>query len=118
MGYLSYFSITILSCKKDDNENSRPIITLKAGGQYTPNLQEIPAGGKLKFGIKVTSGDDIITNPRIQRIADGKLLTEKDQELMYDQGNKESGAFKVFPSCDFFSNRAVKALTEARFEKI
>ena len=29
---------------------------------------------------------------------------------------KEGGKFRIFPSCDFFSDRAVKALSEIRFE--
>ena len=81
LGLSILFSVTLFNCKKDDIENSKPIITIKVGGLYTPDLQEIPAGGKLKFGIKVNSGDGIITNLRIQRIADGKLITEKDQGI-------------------------------------
>ena len=30
---------------------------------------------------------------------------------------KDGGKFRIFPSCDFFSDRAVKALTEIRIEK-
>lgn len=78
-GLFILLSITVISCKKDDDESTKPIITLNIGGQYTPDLQEIPAGGKLRFGIKAMSGNGIITNLRIQRIADGKLITEKDQ---------------------------------------
>ena len=31
---------------------------------------------------------------------------------------KDGGKFRIFPSCDFFSDRAVKALSEIRFELI
>ncbi len=81
LGLLILFSAIELSCKKDDDQNSKPTITLKVGGQYTPDLQEIPAGGKLRFGIKATNGGGFITNLRIQRIADGKLINEKDQGI-------------------------------------
>ena len=49
-----------------------------------------------------------------------ELFNRNDQAeflLMYEPNNRESGAFKVFPACDFFSDRAVKALTEIRFIK-
>jgi len=74
--FLSYLT----SCKKDDNTTAlKPIITLKTSVDYTQNGQAVPAGGKLTFGIKATNGDAILTNLRIQRIADGTLITEKDQ---------------------------------------
>ncbi|NVO10547.1 MAG: hypothetical protein HXX16_11340 [Bacteroidales bacterium] len=66
-------------CKKDDEPTSKPIITLKSGGDYTQNGQSIAVGGKLKFGIMATNPRAIITDLKIQRIADGKLITEKDQ---------------------------------------
>lgn len=81
LGLFILFSFTVLSCKKDDSQNSKPIIILKTGGIYTPDMQEIPAGGKLKFGIKAINGEGYITNLRIQRIADGKLIIEKDQGI-------------------------------------
>ena len=31
---------------------------------------------------------------------------------------KDGGKFRIFPSCDFFSDRAVKALSEIRFELV
>lgn len=53
-------------------------------------------------------------------ISYAELFNRNDQAeflLMCDPNNKESGVFKVFPACDFFSDRAVKALTEVRFTK-
>ncbi|RPH30722.1 MAG: hypothetical protein EHM93_15305 [Bacteroidales bacterium] len=49
-----------------------------------------------------------------------ELFNRNDQSeflLISNPDNKESGCFKIFPACDFFSDRAVKALTEVRFEK-
>ena len=49
-----------------------------------------------------------------------ELFNRNDQAeflLIYNPTNKEDGCFKVFPAPDFFSDRAVKALTEVRFEK-
>jgi hypothetical protein len=34
------------------------------------------------------------------------------------ENEKDGGKFRIFPSCDFFSDRAVKALSEIRFEPI
>lgn len=44
-----------------------------------------------------------------------ELLNRTDQAeflLVEERDNQEGGAFKVFPAADFFSDRAVKALTE------
>lgn len=49
-----------------------------------------------------------------------ELFNRNDQSeflLISDPENREGGCFKVFPAPDFFSDRAVKALTEIRFEK-
>jgi len=49
-----------------------------------------------------------------------ELFNRNDQAeflLISDPNNKDGGCFKVFPACDFFSDRAVKALSEVRFEK-
>lgn len=90
-------------CKKDDEANLKPTITLKTGGDYTQNNQGVPAGGKLKFGIKATNGGAIITYLKIQRIADGKIVTEKDQGLYIKDSletnfspNKSSAAQEIW----------------------
>jgi len=49
-----------------------------------------------------------------------ELFNRNDQSeflLISDPGNREDGCFKLFPAPDFFSDRAVKALTEVRFER-
>lgn len=49
-----------------------------------------------------------------------ELFNRNDQSeflLISDPSNKEGGCYKVFPAPDFFSDRAVKSLTEMRFEK-
>ena len=85
MKYKSIIHLLILlllyctGCKKDDETTIKPLITLKTGGDYTQNDKFVPLGGKMKFGIKATNGGAIITYLRIQRIADGKMITEKDQ---------------------------------------
>ena len=70
----------------------------------------------IKHGLFVFAGLD---GYRVA-ISYAELFNRNDQAeflLICDPNNKESGVFKVFPACDFFSDRAVKALTEVRFEK-
>jgi hypothetical protein len=46
-----------------------------------------------------------------------EMCNRNDQEyslLLYNEDDNGKGKFRVFPSCDFFSDRAVKALTEIR----
>ncbi len=48
-----------------------------------------------------------------------ELMNRSDQEeilLVPCPEDKDGGKFRIFPSCDFFSDRAVKALSEIRFE--
>ncbi len=72
-------------CKKNDDVTIKPRILLK-NGDYTINDQYVPVGGKLKFGITATDGNAIITNLRIQRIADGQKITELDKGLFIKDG--------------------------------
>ncbi|SDB92803.1 hypothetical protein [Williamwhitmania taraxaci] len=49
-----------------------------------------------------------------------ELFNRNDQAeflLLNDQSDKDGGCFKIFPACDFFSDRAVKSLKEVRFER-
>jgi len=94
---LLLFTILILtaSCKKDDESTQKPIILLKNGG-YTSNDELVPVGGKLNFGITATDGGAILTNLRIQRIADGKTITELDKGIYIKHGglNFDYSSFK------------------------
>jgi len=48
-----------------------------------------------------------------------ELFNRNDQQeflLIDDPQNMEGGRYKLFPACDFFSDRAIKALNEIRFE--
>ncbi|SDB92780.1 hypothetical protein SAMN05216323_101015 [Williamwhitmania taraxaci] len=72
-------------CKKEDGSTVMPRILLK-NGAYTQNEQFIPVGGKLTFGITATDGNAIITNIKIQRIADGVVITELDQGVYIPDG--------------------------------
>jgi hypothetical protein len=49
-----------------------------------------------------------------------ELFNRNDQAeflLISDNNEKDGGCFRIFPACDFFSDRAVKALFDIRFEK-
>jgi len=49
-----------------------------------------------------------------------ELFNRNDQAeflLTYDPNDKEAGCFRIFPAPDFFSDRAIKALTEVMFER-
>jgi len=72
-------------CKKEDGTTQSPLIILK-NGDYTQNEQLVPVGGKLRFGITATNGGAIITNLRIQRMSDGKTITELDKGLYIPEG--------------------------------
>ena len=50
-----------------------------------------------------------------------EIMNRNDQAeilLVPCENEKDGGKFRVFPSCDFFSDRAVKALSEIHFELI
>ncbi|MGD9976649.1 MAG: hypothetical protein AB7S54_01815 [Bacteroidales bacterium] len=48
-----------------------------------------------------------------------ELFNRNDQQeflLIDDPQNMEGGRYRLFPACDFFSDRAIKALSEIRYE--
>ncbi|BDX36833.1 hypothetical protein CYCD_01880 [Tenuifilaceae bacterium CYCD] len=48
-----------------------------------------------------------------------ELFNRNDQQdflLIDDPKNMEGGRYKLFPACDFFSDRAIKVLSEIRYE--
>lgn len=50
-----------------------------------------------------------------------ELFNRNDQQeilLIESPGDKDGGVFKLFPACDFFSDRAVKAMKTIHFETI
>jgi hypothetical protein len=88
---LNIFSIALIltifaSCQKEPNiELAKPTISLKTGS-YTSNNQEVALGGKLIFGIIANSQASAITNLRIQRKANGQIITELDKGLFHTGG--------------------------------
>jgi len=117
---LAILLISITSCKKDDDLNSNPVITLKTGGNYTVDNQLVPLGGKILFGVKATNGGAIITYLKIQRIADGNVITEKDQGVYLKDSldmdfifNKSTATQEIWRFLVMNSNRdsAVTTLT-------
>jgi len=100
-------------CKKEDETTVAPKIILKNGADYSTNEQLVPVGGKLKFGITASDGGAIITNLRIQRIADGNLITELDKGLYIKNGgldfeysaNKSSANQEIWQFFVMNSNR-------------
>lgn len=84
--FILIFFLLFTGCKKENGEDYiDPIIILK-NGDYTQNEQLVPVGGKLKFGITATDGGAILTNLRIQRIVNGKVITELDKGLYIKEG--------------------------------
>lgn len=83
---ISSLLIITTGCKKENETSIKPKIILKNGPDYSVNEQVVPVGGKLKFGITASDGGAIITNLRIQRVADGKLITELDKGLYIKNG--------------------------------
>ncbi|RPH31241.1 MAG: hypothetical protein EHM93_14310 [Bacteroidales bacterium] len=102
-----------MGCKKEDKTTIEPKIILKNGADYSIDEQLVPVGGKLKFGITASDGGAIITNLRIQRIADGKLITELDKGLYIKNGgldfdysaNKSSANQEIWQFFVMNSNR-------------
>lgn len=77
-----FIAITLLSsCKKDEETDFPPIVALKNTDGFTLDSQEIPVGGKIKFGIVATTGSAPITNLRITRIVNGQRVKEIDHGL-------------------------------------
>lgn len=83
---LSALLCLAIGCKKDDEIDQNPRVILKNGADYSVNEQLVPVGGKLKFGITASDGGAIITNLKIQRIADGEVITELDRGLYIKDG--------------------------------
>lgn len=102
-----------MGCKKEDEITVKPKIILKNGADYSTNEQLVPVGGKLKFGITASDGGAIVTNLRIQRIADGNLITELDKGLYIKNGgldfeysaNKSSANQEIWQFFVMNSNR-------------
>jgi hypothetical protein len=46
-----------------------------------------------------------------------ELFNRNDQQefILVDKTNAEGGKYMIFPACDFFSDRAIQAITEIRF---
>lgn len=115
----------LAGCSKESAPNVEPKILLKSGA-YTVNDEFVPVGGKLTFGITATGGDAVITNLKIQRIADGVVTTELDQGLYIKEGglSRDYTAYKSAATKEvwrFFvmnSNRdsAITAITVNRGE--
>ncbi|KAB2872065.1 MAG: hypothetical protein F9K37_01455 [Bacteroidales bacterium] len=75
-------AVTLLTnCKKEEEAVFPPIVALKSTDDFTSNNDEIPVGGKIKFGIVATTGSAPITNLRITRIVNGQRIKEIDHGL-------------------------------------
>jgi hypothetical protein len=69
---------------------------------------------KLQQGLFVVAGLD---GYRVV-LSFAELFNRNDQSeflLIQDKNDKEGGAFRIFPAADFFSDRAVKSVSEIRF---
>ncbi len=73
------------SCSNDTTDSIPPLALFK-NGDFTTEGQRIPIGGKLSFGIAASAGSAPITNLRIQRIANGKVITELDKGVFITTG--------------------------------
>jgi len=89
------FVILLAGCKEDPPPSGLPLINFKSGA-YTKDEDEVPVGGKLLFGIAASGGGAPITNLRVQRIADDKVITEIDRGLFITEGglNEDLSAVK------------------------
>ena len=85
---LALFSFLLTSCEKETEDNTPPIIVFKFG-EYTADGQYVPVGGKLSFGIAASEGGAPLTNFRVQRIADGNVITEVDKGMFVPSGGIE-----------------------------
>ncbi len=48
-----------------------------------------------------------------------EVMNRNDQSevlLVHQSGDEDGGAFRLFPACDFFSDRAIKAISEIYLE--
>jgi len=73
----------------------------------------VPAG-YLRTGLIVAAGADGYRAV----FSLSEIINRNDQEeilLVEGKTDDASGKFRLFPACDFFSDRAVKALSEIRF---
>jgi hypothetical protein len=78
----------IVACSDKDVTISKPEIYLETG-DFTHNGDVIPLGGKITFGIIANGGEHTLTNIRVQRVANGKAITEVDRGIFVPKGNYE-----------------------------
>jgi hypothetical protein len=81
-GLLILFS----SCKKEEEKVYPPTVVLINGDGITENDAVIPVGGKLRFSIAASSKNAPITNFRVQRIVNGRTITELDKGIYITEG--------------------------------
>ncbi len=82
--------------------------------EYLLNKTKID-GSALKKGLVVMAGIDGYRS--VYSLSE--IVNRNDQAevlVVPCPGEKDGGKFRIFPSCDFFSDRAVKALSEIRIE--
>lgn len=82
VGLLTLF----LSCKKEEEKVYPPVVVLIDGEGFTPNEEAVPVGGKLKFSIAASSKSAPITNLRVQRVVNGRAITELDKGIYVTEG--------------------------------
>ncbi len=78
------------------------------------HTREIIPAGYLRTGLIVAAGADGYRAV----FSLSEIINRNDQEeilLVEGETDDASGKFRLFPACDFFSDRAVKALSEIRF---
>ena len=81
-GLLILFS----SCKKEEEKSYPPTVVLINGEGITENDAAVPVGGKLKFIVAASSKNAPITNFRVQRIVNGRIITELDKGIYVTEG--------------------------------
>ncbi len=78
--------ILFANCKKEEETILPPTIVLIGGDGVTENDAIVPVGGRLRFSIAASSKNAPITNFRVQRVVNGRAITELDKGIYVADG--------------------------------
>lgn len=83
------FLLIIAGCTPEEQETT-PLVLLKAGSSYTADGSAVAPGGALRFGLSVSGGGGAITNLLVRRISDGVAVTEADRGMYISYGGLDT----------------------------
>ncbi len=81
--------LALAGCTPDEQETT-PLVLLRAGSPFTADGSSVAPGGALRFGLSVSGGGGAITNLVVKRISDGVTVTETDRGMYISYGGLDT----------------------------